>query len=63
MTIYTGTGDRGNTGLFSGERVGKDYSSVEAYGELDELNSILGALAASLQDGIADRAADLQAIQ
>lgn len=50
MKIYTGTGDRGMTSLFSGERVEKDHLQVEAYGDLDELNSVLGVLAAGLPD-------------
>lgn len=48
MKIYTGTGDHGKTGLFSGERVAKNDSRVEAYGEIDELSSVLGVVAASL---------------
>ena len=42
MRIYTRSGDRGQTSLHSGERVDKDRVRVEAYGTLDELNSILG---------------------
>lgn len=42
MKIYTKTGDGGQTGLFSGERVDKDHVLVRAYGTLDELNSHLG---------------------
>jgi cob(I)alamin adenosyltransferase len=48
MKIYTGTGDRGNTGLLSGERISKSHARIEAYGDLDELNSVLGALASNL---------------
>ena len=48
MKIYTKSGDKGKTSLFSGERVSKAASRVEAYGDVDELNSVLGALAASL---------------
>ncbi len=48
MKIYTGTGDRGKTSLFSGERVSKANLRIEAYGDLDELNSLIGALTASL---------------
>lgn len=40
--IYTKTGDRGETGLFGGERVPKDHVRVEAYGTIDELNAALG---------------------
>jgi len=42
MKIYTKTGDGGETGLFGGARVSKASSRVEAYGEVDELNSVLG---------------------
>lgn len=48
MKIYTKSGDKGKTSLFSGERVSKANSRVEAYGDVDELNSVLGALIASL---------------
>ena len=48
MKIYTGGGDKGKTSLFSGERVGKHHPRIEAYGDLDELNSLLGAVAALL---------------
>jgi cob(I)alamin adenosyltransferase len=49
MKIYTRTGDSGETGLFGGGRVPKDDARVEAYGEVDELNSTLGVAAAVLQ--------------
>ena len=42
MSITTKTGDRGTTRLFSGEEVSKDSSRPNAYGDLDELVSILG---------------------
>lgn len=40
--IYTKGGDKGETGLFSGERVSKNHPLVNAYGTVDELNSVLG---------------------
>ena len=40
--IYTRTGDKGDTGLGDGSRVDKDYIRVEAFGTVDELNSIIG---------------------
>ena len=40
--IYTRTGDKGETGLGDGSRVGKDSLRVEAYGTVDELNSVIG---------------------
>jgi cob(I)alamin adenosyltransferase len=42
MKIYTKTGDGGETGLFAGPRVWKDDPRIEAYGTVDELNSLLG---------------------
>ncbi|WP_304223910.1 cob(I)yrinic acid a,c-diamide adenosyltransferase [Gracilinema caldarium] len=42
MSISTKTGDDGTTGLWSGERVGKDSLRVECYGTIDELNAFLG---------------------
>ena len=47
MKIYTGTGDHGETSLFSGQRVPKTHPRVAAYGALDEMNSILGAAVAA----------------
>jgi cob(I)alamin adenosyltransferase len=40
--IYTKSGDRGETGLGDGTRVPKHSARVHAYGEVDELNSVLG---------------------
>lgn len=42
--IYTRTGDKGTTGLGDGTRVDKDSPRVEAYGTVDELNSVIGLL-------------------
>lgn len=46
MKIYTKTGDKGDTGLFGGGRVPKDDPRVEAYGDVDELNAVLGMVRA-----------------
>lgn len=40
--VYTGRGDRGRTDLSSGERVSKSSERIEAYGTVDELNSVVG---------------------
>jgi len=40
--IYTRTGDKGATGLGSGERVAKDSLRIEAIGQIDELNCVIG---------------------
>ncbi|MCA9290245.1 MAG: cob(I)yrinic acid a,c-diamide adenosyltransferase [Phycisphaerales bacterium] len=42
MKLYTRSGDDGTTGLFGGDRVGKDHPRVEAYGAVDELNATIG---------------------
>ncbi len=49
MKIYTKSGDKGDTSLFGGQRVPKDALRIEAYGTVDELNSVLGIVRA---DGI-----------
>jgi cob(I)alamin adenosyltransferase len=42
MKIYTKTGDGGETSLLGGRRTSKDSLRIEAYGTVDELNSLLG---------------------
>ena len=63
MKIYTGTGDLGKTSLFSGERVSKSDRRIEAYGDVDELNSLLGALIAALPAEDKDIAEALERVQ
>jgi cob(I)alamin adenosyltransferase len=48
--IYTRTGDGGTTGLGDGQRVAKDDLRVDTYGTVDELNSAIGLLRASLSE-------------
>jgi cob(I)alamin adenosyltransferase len=42
VKIYTRTGDAGQTALLGGARVLKDDARVAAYGDVDELNAVLG---------------------
>jgi len=49
MKIYTKTGDLGSTSLFGGKRVGKDNLRIDAYGNVDELNSLIGVIVAELR--------------
>ena len=63
MAIYTGTGDRGKTSLFSGQRVSKADERIEAIGNLDELNSIIGGLIASLSPEYPELVDEMQRIQ
>lgn len=44
MKIYTKTGDNGKTSLIGGKRVSKNDLRIEAYGTVDELNSIVGMI-------------------
>lgn len=44
MKIYTKTGDKGETSLIGGKRVPKNNIRIEAYGTIDELNSVIGML-------------------
>ena len=61
MKIYTKTGDGGDTGLFGGRRVPKNDGRVEAYGDVDELNSVLGVVRAEGVDADVDALlADIQ---
>ena len=55
MRIYTRTGDRGETSLFGGGRVPKDHPRAAAYGDVDELNSVLGLVRATAPQTFFDR--------
>ncbi len=50
MRIYTKTGDDGTTGFLGNRRVPKDDLRIEAYGTIDELNSVLGVARAHGMD-------------
>lgn len=54
MKIYTKTGDRGDTDLFGGARVSKAALRVHVYGELDELNSVIGVARTEFFDADVD---------
>ena len=55
--IYTKQGDQGETSLVNGRRVAKDDPRIEAYGTVDELNSLIGAARVSAQE-LASQVAD-----
>jgi cob(I)alamin adenosyltransferase len=59
--LYTRTGDWGETALLGGDRVPKDHPRVEAYGSVDELNSVLGVAASLIRQRRV--AAALQSVQ
>jgi len=59
--IYTRTGDKGETGLGDGSRVNKDDIRIEAFGTVDELNSVIGmVLAHELPDMLSTCLTDVQ---
>lgn len=57
--VYTRAGDGGKTSLVGGARVSKSSPRVEAYGEVDELNSVLGLARSRLKDQEIDDALSL----
>jgi cob(I)alamin adenosyltransferase len=59
--IYTKSGDGGETGLGNGSRVPKNSPRVEAYGQVDELNAVMGLVLASCPDSA--EAAFLRSVQ
>ena len=75
MKIYTKTGDAGQTGLFGGARVSKASERVSSYGQIDELNSVVGlarahgiesrkdAWLARIQSELFDLGAELSTVQ
>jgi len=48
--VYTRAGDRGETSLVGGRRVSKASPRVEAYGDLDEVNSLIGVARSEIHD-------------
>jgi cob(I)alamin adenosyltransferase len=58
--IYTRAGDKGKTGLLSGERIDKADPRVEAYGTVDELGATLGVAKVHASDRIATYIHDIQ---
>ncbi len=56
--VYTRTGDKGQTALVGGKRVPKDSLRLEAYGTVDELNSVVGLARAFNQGGPSTPARD-----
>jgi cob(I)alamin adenosyltransferase len=66
MKIYTRTGDRGKTSLFGGKRVSKASARVDAYGTVDELNSMIGVVIVQIENRkskIVNLKKELEAIQ
>lgn len=60
MKIYTGRGDEGMTDLRNMSRVSKTSARIEAYGTVDELNALIGAVRPSGHDDIDDQLERIQ---
>ncbi len=59
--MYTRRGDKGETSLFGSRRVAKDDLRVEAYGTIDELNTVIGVVvAASKNRSLAAQLVEIQ---
>ncbi len=54
MNLYTRGGDKGETSLFGGDRVAKDDPRIAAYGEVDELNAVIGWSVAASKESLAE---------
>lgn len=61
VRYYTRGGDRGETSLYTGERVPKNSLRVEAYGTVDELQAFMGSARAASDD--AELKGDIEAIE
>jgi len=62
MSIYTRGGDAGETGLFGGDRVSKGAARIGTYGDVDELNSVLGWCASVASEADSMRLQHVQAL-
>jgi cob(I)alamin adenosyltransferase len=60
MKIYTGRGDEGQTDLRNMDRVSKTSARIEAYGSVDEVNALLGAVRPTGYDGVDDQLREIQ---
>lgn len=63
MKIYTKTGDKGKTSLYTGQRVSKSDPLIEAIGIIDECNSAIGVALSFLPEKLRDLKMQLEHIQ
>lgn len=61
--VVTKTGDKGYTHLIGGRKIIKSSLRIEAYGNVDELNSILGVVISLMQDNCKNESLKLKKIQ
>ena len=62
MKIYTKKGDAGYTSILGKDKVSKDDLRVNAYGTIDELNSILGMCLIHVKDNLNEQLKRIQSI-
>ena len=60
MTVYTGRGDEGKTDLRDMSRVAKTNHRIEAYGTVDEANSVVGATRPTGYDDVDEKLREVQ---
>jgi len=60
MKIYTGRGDEGQTDLRNMDRVSKASPRIEAYGSVDEVNALVGAVRPTGYDDVDDQLREIQ---
>ncbi|MBF8250194.1 MAG: Cob(I)alamin adenosyltransferase [Candidatus Levybacteria bacterium] len=63
MAIYTRTGDKGTTSLFSSKRVSKSDLRIEVLGAIDELNSLIGVVICEIRNPKSETRNKLEKIQ
>jgi cob(I)alamin adenosyltransferase len=63
MKPSRGRGDKGETSLYSAERVPKTHARIEACGDVDELNSVIGGLLSAMPPGQDEISGELRKIQ
>ena len=61
--IYTRTGDKGKTSLIGGTRVSKSNLRLDAYGTIDELNSVIGVLQHDIKTELAGQKESSELVQ
>ncbi len=62
MKLYTKSGDQGKTSILGKDRIDKDDIRIEAYGTIDELNSVVGLAISKVPNEIKDDLIKIQSL-